>query len=306
MPVIRLDSEVDFAGWRTAARSLRAQGVTPDDALWTVDGEGDLFAPPLEAAAATGPAFTTPREFLALAQAVVLHRSDDRFALLYRLLWRLAQTPHLLQLTTDPDVSRARDFAKTVDRAAHKMKAFVRFRKVDEAPGELETFAAWFEPAHRVTERTAPFFARRYANMRFSILTPDVCGHWDGDALSFTPGADPADAPADDALEDFWRTYYASIFNPARLKVGAMTKEMPKRYWRNLPEASLIPQLIEAAESRSQAMVNASPSEPSRRIVRAALRASRDAPYDGAAPTDLVELNAQVQACRRCSLWRDA
>jgi DNA polymerase len=52
-------------------------------------------------------------------------------------------------------------------------------------------------------------------------------------------------------------------------------------------------------------MVDRAPSEPDRRIVRAAQRASRDAPYDGAAPTDLDELAAQVQACRRCELWRD-
>ena len=52
----------------------------------------------------------------------------------------------------------------------------------------------------------------------------------------------------EDRLEETWRRYYASIFNPARLKVKAMQKEMPKKYWRNLPEASLIKPLIEGAE----------------------------------------------------------
>ena len=41
MQVVRLASETDFDGWRAAARSLRARGVTPGRALWTV--EGDLF-----------------------------------------------------------------------------------------------------------------------------------------------------------------------------------------------------------------------------------------------------------------------
>ena len=304
MPVARLASEVDFDGWRMQARTLRAAGVPPDEALWTVDGEGDLFAEPLEARE-EGPSFTAPRAFVELAQNVVLHRSDERFALLYRLLWRLGGTPHLMQLSTDPDVAQARAFAKAVDRAAHKMKAFVRFREVEAADGR-ETFAAWFEPAHRVTERTAPFFARRFANVRFSILTPDACAHWDGERLDFTPGADPAEAPSFDALEEVWRAYYASIFNPARLKRAAMQKEMPKRYWRNLPEARLITELVESAERRSQAMVGSAPSEPSRRIVRAAQRASRDAPFDGTPPADLAELAAHVQACRRCPLWRDA
>ena len=124
--------------------------------------------------------------------------------------------------------------------------------------------------------------------------------------LVFTPGADQADAPREDALEDYWRTYYASIFNPARLKVGAMQKEMPKRYWRNLPEAALIPELIARAESRTTAMVAQAPSTPSRRVMRAALRNSRDAPYDGLAVTSLEEVAAGVDVCRRCDLWRDA
>jgi DNA polymerase len=157
-----------------------------------------------------------------------------------------------------------------------------------------------------VTERTAPFFVARFANMHFSILTPDACVHWDTEVLAATRGADAADAPGEDALEDYWRTYYASIFNPARLKIGAMTKEMPKRYWRNLPEARLIPNLIQSAEARTAGMVAQTPSTPSRRVVRAAQRASRDEPFDARAPTTLDEVAAGVQFCRRCDLWRDA
>jgi len=44
MRVASLAAETDFAGWRDAARRLRAEGVAPEDVLWTVDG--DLFPPP--------------------------------------------------------------------------------------------------------------------------------------------------------------------------------------------------------------------------------------------------------------------
>lgn len=311
MQVARLASETDFEGWRGAARSLRARGVPPKDVLWTVEGS-ELFA----GAALSGrdsplrgdverTIFHVPREFLELAEAVVLHRSDERFDLLYRILWRLAEEPHLLRIASEADVAKARSFARQVEQAAHKMKAFVRFRQVTGAEGE-ETFVAWFEPAHRVAEHVAPFFARRFANMRFSILTPDVCVHWDTKALAFTPGADPADAPGPDALEEHWRTYYASIFNPARLNPQAMQREMPKRYWRNLPEARLIPELIARAEAQVEEMVRQAPSEPTRRVVRQAQRASRDAPWDGQPPSSLEEIVAGVQVCRRCDLWRDA
>jgi DNA polymerase len=210
-----------------------------------------------------------------------------------------------MHVASDPDVARARAYAKAVDRAAHKMKAFVRFRQVHDAEGQ-EAYVAWFEPAHRVAELTAPFFARRFANMRFSILTPDVCVHWDTEALAFTPGADAADAPPADALEDYWRTYYAAVFNPARLNPQLMRREMPQRYWRNLPEARLIPELIARAEAQVQDMVRQAPSEPARRVVRAAQRASRDASFDGQPPSSLEEVAAGVELCRRCDLWRDA
>ncbi len=306
MRVVRLASETDFEGWRAAARALRAEAAAPADVLWTVDGgQASLFpadAPQAKGAGEGG--FRVSRAFVDLAERVALHRSPERFDLLYRLLWRLEATPRLLEIASDPDVSRAMDMQSQVNRAAHKMKAFVRFREVATQDG-ADAFVAWFEPAHRVTEATAPFFTRRFANMAFSILTPDVCAHWDTRALSFTPGADPADAPAGDDLEAYWRIYFAATFNPARLRTAAMVREMPKRYWRNLPEASLIPEMTRAAGDRTTAMVEKAPTEPARRIVRAARTDAPTSPGD-AGPSSLDAIAAGVDACRRCPLWQDA
>ena len=47
-----------------------------------------------------------------------------------------------------------------------------------------------------------------------------------------------------------WKTYYASIFNPARVKIGAMLKEMPKKYWKNMPETALVGELVKGAQAR--------------------------------------------------------
>ena len=110
--------------------------------------------------------------------------------------------------------------AKAVRRDEHKMHAFVRFREVGRE--HTSHFVAWFEPEHHIVELAAPFFARRFADMPWSILTPDVCAHWDGHAVSITPGVAKSEVPTADRLEETWRRYYASIFNPARLKVQAM------------------------------------------------------------------------------------
>jgi probable DNA metabolism protein len=139
---------------------LRAEGVAPEAVVWTV--EFDLFeaAPAAVETKRATSAFTVPKPFIDLAEQVVLHRSSERFALLYKLLCRLEREPRLIDNPADPDMTRARDMAKGVSRAAHKMKAFVRFRLVEGV--EPEAYMAWFEPAHRVTEAVAPFFARRF------------------------------------------------------------------------------------------------------------------------------------------------
>ena len=144
---------------------------------------------------------------------------------------------------------------KAVRRDVHKMRAFVRFRTVAAEKGGTPWYVAWFEPAHHIVEANAPFFRDRFASMRWSILTPDRCAYWDGAALHFTTGLTRAEAPDADAIEPLWRQYYANIFNPARVKVRAMQKEMPKRYWQNLPEAELIPTLLRQAPTRVETMI---------------------------------------------------
>jgi DNA polymerase len=241
-----------------------------------------------------------PEAFEALTERMLLHRDTERFALAYRLLRRLRAEPALMRVASDPDLRRAEGMAASVRRDMHKMKAFVRFRAV-EAPDGGEAFVAWFEPDHHILRATAPFFARRFSNMRWSILTPEASAHWDGDRLSFGAGASRADAPDGDRLEALWRTYYASIFNPARLKPKAMAAEMPRKYWRNLPEARLISPLIREAATRTRAMVEAGPTPP-----RAAPAWRREAPMADENIETLEALAKAEAACERCPLYKDA
>ena len=201
------------------------------------------------------PSHRVPRAFVDLARRVACHRDPQRWALLYRILFRLTHgEAHLLDIAVDPDIHLLTQMDKAIRRDVHKMRAFVRFRAVTAEDGET-WYVAWFEPAHHIVEMNAPFFTDRFASMRWSILTPDRCAHWDGSAVQFTPGLTRADAPDADAIEPLWRQYYANIFNPARVKIHAMQKEMPKRYWKNLPEAELIPDLLRQAPGRVETML---------------------------------------------------
>jgi uracil-DNA glycosylase len=308
MHTITLDNETDFDGWRTAARALAMNDVRPTDVTWRVAGNTpDLFeelpSQPLPEIPSDA-TFNVPAKFVTLAQDAILHRDPNRFGLLYRLLWRLRSNHELLEIATDPDVIQLGAMAKAVRRDEHKMHAFVRFREIGR---EREShYVAWFEPEHHIVALAAPFFARRFADMPWSILTPDLCAHWDGHEITFTPGVSKAEAPSEDHLEELWRRYYASIFNPARLKVKAMQKEMPKKYWQNLPEASLIKPLIAEAGQRTGAMIaeeGTEPHKPQKRVEETTMSRKPKA-HDHA--TDLDTLREEAASCRACHLWKDA
>ena len=301
MHVITLDSETDFDGWRKAARTLALNGIAPREVTWTVRGKApELFAAETSLEEAHG-TFNVPAKFVELAKIAILHCNPERFALLYRLLWRLRGEHDLLEVATDPDVAEVSAMARAVRRDEHKMHAFVRFREVGRE--SKAHYVAWFEPEHHIVELAAPFFAKRFADMPWSILTPDVSAHWDGHAVSITEGVSKSQAPTEDRLEETWRSYYASIFNPARLKVKAMQTEMPRKYWRNLPEASLIKPLIANAERTARAMVEREATEPH----KAQKRENADMPRKPAIPADnLTALRAEAADCRACPLWKDA
>ena len=301
----------DFGHWRSLAKWLWAQQIPPAEVIWhTEDAQRrspDLFAPEPVVTHVDdlphvphGMGLTVPRWFMTQAEQCLLNNAPNRFAVLYRLLWRMQSEPGLKHDPLDPDRVQMQLWTKAVRREVHKMHAFVRFRPMpladDPHDGQGPLYVAWFEPEHHIVQAVAPFFVQRFANMRWAILTPQCCLRWWPSAanvqvlqaqgvepayalqplrgrsgvLSWEPGAVASDAPPTDAGEALWMTYYAHIFNPARLKVAAMRKEMPRRYWKNLPEAQLISPLIQAAQARSAAMLAQAATTPQRKLPRKA------------------------------------
>ena len=287
----------------------------------TCNPQASIFDDLPKALPTEAPPISVPPEFLTLCQTTILHSNPNRFGLLYRLLWRLVHEPALRHDPLDADMVRAQHLAQAVRRDLHKMKAFVRFRSVQDDtfrthPEGGPLHVAWFEPEHHIVEAVAPFFARRFTQMRWAILTPERSVEWNGAQLQFGPSAQKADAPPPDAGERLWLTYYQNIFNPARLKLKAMQKEMPRRYWKNLPEAQLISSMAACASERQMTMIEQAPSVPRRRIpvfqesAAAAERAQATLALDdlliGNQPLDLNALNNATQRCRQCPIGQHA
>jgi DNA polymerase len=290
--------------WRDAARGLLAQGVPPCDVLWNAQCQED--APDLFGAGAVdcvpvGDA-TVPRSFIALANSVCFHSDPQRYARLYAMLWRLRTAPYLMSDRADPDLAKLRQMEKAVHRCRHKMRAFVRFREITVPGANRRSFAAWFEPSQYTLEMNAAFFRDRFTDMDWRIVTPDVTAIYDGAEVRLEPGQAAPKLPVD-ASEDLWLTYFRNIFNPARLKVSAMTSEMPRKYWKNLPEAAAIPDMIANASARARAMAAAAPTLPP---LRAASAQAQQARLTSVWSDTGEGLEADIRACTRCPLHCNA
>lgn len=272
-----------FSEFRDVARRLLSADISPDRIIWC----NSLFEDAIPAAVAVA---SVPKEYVELAEIISLHRDPGKWALLYRVLFRITHGERqLLRIDIDDDVRALRLMEKALRRDMHKMTAFVRFRRVEGS--DPEHFVAWHRPDHLIVERMAPWFRNRFGSMRWSILTPDRSAHWDLQSLTYGPGVPRSEAPEGDALEDLWKDYYRSIFNPARVKVKAMKAEMPVRHWATLPEAEIISDLLVKAEER---------------VVTMAKEQKGSAAAFVPATRDILKLSQAAHNCHGCDLYEHA
>lgn len=309
--VVHLPPNCTFKHWRAEAKKLIHHGVPPHKLEWySPSGKPDLFAnpedltqhPTIESESESGPIYGSdntrfvdtpelmvPAEFVRQSKLAICHVSDDKYGLLYRILWRLLHDePHLLDMEMDADIRLLGIYCKAVRRDLHKMTAFVRFDRMhtsddvttDQASGIISAadsntvsaepvYYSWFEPEHNILARAGDFFMKRFSNTCWSIATPigSVC--WDKVSLiiDYTPIEKKTDVH--DGVVALWDTYYASTFNPGRLKLKAMHAEMPRKYWSNMPETRQISALASNAPTRKRSMLAAEPSDPPRWAKRA-------------------------------------
>jgi DNA polymerase len=291
-----------FSGWRRTARQLIEDHIAPSNINWQSQNAGnDLFSAPFEALIDTRSSnVKIPKQLAELLTLAACYRSEQRWALLYKVLWRVVNGDPAAMLAGDEDGSELHRWAKAVRREIHHMHAFLRFRQRELAAGAPE-YLAWHEPAHDVLALAAPHFSDRMGQTSWLIATPDAAALWDGHTLRIETPCPPdlaalAKQQRDDG-EALWLAYYASTFNPARANPKIMAGHMPKRFWKDLPEGPLIPELLSQARIGTQRTAQAKSvgEQPGKRV--------------SALAHDVLPVREQattLEQCRRCPLWEQA
>lgn len=257
--MIALDCDERFDTWREQARKLLGHGIDPAAVTWSQGPMADLLAIPAAPPEGPGPfRATVPAALLPLLEQAARYRGEQRWNLLYEVLWRVAHGDPTAMLAGDRLGSELHRRIKQVSREAHHLHAFVRFVPL---PAQLAEqlqldLVAYHEPAHDILPSASPHFADRLGRQRWLIATPLDGIRFDGQAFDYQRQC-PDDwrqwaRNADDPGAELWRTYYRHTFNPARLNPDALRLHMPGRFWRHLPEGMLIPQLEGLARQGKQ------------------------------------------------------
>lgn len=285
------------AGLGFAAEAETCPAATHDASVASI--VSSTAGPNKSAVRSTKTVLRLPRALLEMLESAACFRAADRWAFLYRVLWRWAQGERDVVSAADVDGSRLHAMLKAVRREEHDMHAYVRFRERPAGgdAGAGPQFIAWFEPSHDVLPQVAEHFAKRMGSNSWMLGTPDASVLWDGARLHMAGPLMRGPADIDDAGEALWLAYYRSIFNPARLNVKVMQSHVPSRFWHNLPEGRELPRMISDAALGARRTGQA-PDVGARAGAVIPISAERAQPQR-AAPTTLAE-------CRRCALWQNA
>jgi probable DNA metabolism protein len=281
--------------------------VPPEAVTWSSPQVGgDLFtsaapaaepAPP--AALALAPSKTpphVPRSLMDMLQSAACCRVPDRWAFLYRVMWRWQLGQHDVQSPADEDGARLNAMVKAVRREEHDMHAYIRFRERPVDAG-APRFVAWYEPQHDVLPQVARHFVSRMGKVSWLIATPEASVLWDGHTLHNTGPLVGKSEELDDSGEALWLTYYRSIFNPARLNTTVMQQHIPSHRWKNLPEGKIVTQMVSDAAMGAR-KVGQFEAVGQRKGTTIPI-APESAQPERQQPTKLDE-------CRRCPLWEAA
>lgn len=222
MTEIVLAHQVDLQTWRQAARHYALAGVPPEALSWRVAQSSEdmprVFQASASAQASSQAVLHLPRRLVEWILLGLQSAQAERFDLLYRLVFRVAQEN--LDLATaldDPDVRRVGLLVETVKAETERFR--LKFAEIFADPART----VWkTTPAAYVVEGNAAYCMARYARP-WEIRTPYRSMKWDGKTLWF--GASAADTTSEppgewqQAGHGLWQDWPRTVLVPDKAAV---------------------------------------------------------------------------------------
>ena len=299
----RISIEPSFAAWRLAARELLRQRIEPGSVEWVEGGENAAESFTRQAASPVLVTPAIPRELLKWLKAAACFRAPDRWALLYRVLWRWTQGERAVVNPEDPDGALLAPRVQAVEQETGKLLGLTLFRRRDPAMG-LPEFVGWSEPQHDVLAHVAELFVERMGESTWMLATPQGAVFWNGMLLRIRQPAVEENGPTahvlsanaltgeaitSESTEALWLACYASA-----CVSGTVPATISLRYWRMPPAGPPLPARVARERSRLGAQ-------------SAAVAVAQPPPVEYSAITPpLREPTGPLATCRRCALWRNA
>lgn len=255
--MITLDCQHSFAKWREQARLLLSHNMQPSQVNWDDAASMSLLPDTEVLPTSIGTALVkVPAELIDLLEQASCYRGEQRWNLLFRILWRVSRGDRTAMLAGDQDGSELHKRIKQVRREAHHLHAFLRFNQIVIEGSESPGYVAWHEPIHDILRSASSHFIDRMGQCSWLIATPEDGVFYDGNRLHYQRTC-PADwqqlaKSTANLPSDLWLTYYQHIFNPARVNGKVTQQHMPVRFWKNLPEGPAISRLIHQARHGKQ------------------------------------------------------
>lgn len=299
----RIPIEPSFAAWRLAARELLRQGIEPGALEWVEGGESPADSLHRHAAPPSPITSAISRELLKSLKAAACFHAPDRWALLYRVLWRWTHGERAAVSPDDPDGTLLALRVQAVEQETSALLALTLFRRRAPSMG-LPEFVGWSEPKHDVLTRVAEIFVERMGESTWMLATPRGAVFWNGMLLrigqpvgeagkptvhTLSANAMTGEAVTSESTEALWLACYASAS-----VAHTVPATVSLHYWRIPPAGPPLPARLARERSRLGAQ-SAAVTVPQRPPVE----------YSAVTPP-LRTPTGPLATCRRCALWRNA
>lgn len=226
MEQILLAHEVDMRTWRAATRRHVHAATPPEALLWKVGSAGEDSPSGAAASAADDSVkLTIPRLLAHDLMALLQSSAPERFALAYRLVYRVVHAGLDLTDTADADICHAKGLIKDVVEETH------HFRTVFSAFAMAATsHGLHYENRNYILEANAAFCKARYTPL-WEVTAGYRRMLWNGRRLFFGPGqADYARLTVSQwqaADEGVWVGSYPSLRLPPSAEDLATAQTLP-------------------------------------------------------------------------------